>query len=90
MTTIQLEQNNDAKMPGRIVFFIDNVKFETTDCTMTVRAILTSFAKEDPAQTTLTLINGNERTKYEDADFLVVLKNGMKFAVLHNGPTTVS
>ena len=60
------------------------------NCITTVREILQSFAEEDPNETTLALRNGNDREKYTDLNFLITLVNGMKFIVLHEGPTTVS
>ena len=75
---------------SEIVFFIDKEQFKTSEATLSVRAILTDFAKEDPAQTTLARRHGNETHKYTDLNELVPLENGMKFFVLHNTPTTVS
>ena len=73
-----------------IVFFVDKEQFKTEQSELTVREILQSFAEEDPNETTLALRNGNDREKYTDLNFLITLVNGMKFIVLHEGPTTVS
>jgi hypothetical protein len=73
-----------------IVFFVDKEKFKTEQSVLTVREILQDFAKEDPNETTLALRKGNDLEKYSDLSLPVDLANGMKFIVLHEGPTTVS
>jgi hypothetical protein len=83
---MQADENQNAE----IVFFIDKEQFKTTQATVTVRSLLTDFAKEDAAQTTLVHRRGNEKHTYTDLDEVVTLENGMKFYVLHNTPTTVS
>lgn len=80
----------DDKRNAEIVFFIDKEQFKTTQPTVTVRSLLTDFAKEDAAQTTLVRRHGNEKHTYTNLDDVVTLENGMKFYVLHNTPTTVS
>jgi hypothetical protein len=72
------------------VFFIDKEQFKATQATVTVRSLLTDYAKEDPALTTLVRRHGNEKHTYTNLDEVVTLENGMKFYVLHNTPTTVS
>lgn len=74
----------------KVVFFIDKEKFESETADISVRVLLTDFAKEDPTQTTLVLNKGNDRTKLTDLDQIIHLENGMKFLVYHNTPTTVS
>jgi hypothetical protein len=73
-----------------IVFFIDNEKFETDQATLTARTLLVDYAKEDATQTTLALRHGNDIKKYANPDEPVAMKNGMKFIVFHNTPTSVS
>ncbi len=73
-----------------IVFFVDKEQFKTEQTELTVREILQDFAKEDPNETTLAFRKGNDLEKYSDLNVPVVLANGMKFIVLHEGPTTVS
>lgn len=73
-----------------IVFFIDNEKFETVQAVLTVRILLVDYAKEDPAQTTLAVRHGNDVKKYTNLEESVTMKNGMKFIVFHNTPTSVS
>ncbi len=73
-----------------VVFFIDNEQFKTEESELTVRIILTDYAKEDPAETVLVHRKGNDLTKLEDLDQIIVLENGMKFVVYHTGPTPVS
>lgn len=76
--------------PKKVTFFIDKEKFEVPTTELTVRALLVDFAKQNPEQTTLMLKKGNENQKYTILDEVVMLENGMHFAVLHNTPTTVS
>ena len=72
----------------KIVFFIDKEQFTIYDETQTAADLL-KLAKEDPAETTLVLKHGNDLTKFKDDD-KVIVKNGMIFAVFHDGPTPVS
>ncbi len=72
----------------KIVFFIDQQKFETEDAMQTAAELLI-LAQEDPAETTLVLKQGNELKKYDDGE-TVNLKNGMHLVVFHDGPTPVS
>ncbi len=73
-----------------IVFFIDKEQFKTDDEHLTVRKLLTEYAKEDPEQTTLVRRDGNELIKLTNLDEVIHLKNGIKFLVYHNGPCPVS
>lgn len=71
------------------VFFIDQQQFKLERDEMKVRELLI-LASEDPTQTTLALLHGNRQDKLTDLDQTIELKNGMKFAIFHNTPTTVS
>lgn len=73
-----------------VVFFIDKQQFKSEIEDLSVRTLLVDFAKEDPTQTTLAKKHGNDLTKYPDLDQVIHIENGMKFVVLHNGPTPVS
>lgn len=73
-----------------IVFFIDKQKFEAEQSKILAKDLLSEYANEDPAETTLVLKHGNDLTKYEDDNEVVHLENGMHFVVFHDGPTTVS
>lgn len=84
------EREKDREREKETVFFIDNEKFETNQATLTVRTLLVDYAKEDPTQTTLALHHGNDIKKYTNLDEPVAMKNGMKFIVFHNTPTSVS
>ncbi len=86
----QEKQEDKSKKPERIVYFIDKEKFETDQDQLSVRFLLVEQAKEDPSLTTLTLKDGNNTHKYTNLDELVLIKNGMKFVVFHNDPTSVS
>jgi hypothetical protein len=78
------------KIEREIIFFIDKQEFKTNEHHFTVRILLVDFAKEDPTQTTLARREGNTLAKYTNLDEVVHIRNGMKFVVLHNGPTPVS
>lgn len=80
--------NNKKK--EQLVFFVDKEQFKTDKTELTVLEILRDFAKEDPDETTLVKRKGNEMVKYSDLNQVIVLMNGMKFIVYHNGPTPVS
>lgn len=71
-------------------FFIDKEPFDASSDDLTPRQILTDYAKEDPTQTVLVLVHGKDRTKLTDLDTPIELKNGMRFTLLHQGPTPVS
>lgn len=78
--------------PGkvRVVFFIDNEKFELDSPMTTARILLVEYAKEDPLQVTLASRERGQLEKYADLDSELTVKDGMKFFVLHEGPTPVS
>ena len=73
----------------KIVFFVDQEKFEVEVASLTVQQIL-EYAKEDPTKTTLVEKDGHEIIKHPILDEVITLKNGMKFVVFHNDPTPVS
>jgi hypothetical protein len=90
-----MSTKNKDEQPGNgneheIIFFIDKQEFKTKQSRQTVRALLTDFAHEDPAQTTLVLKRGNDIVKFTNLDEVITLENGMKFVVFHNTPTPVS
>lgn len=74
----------------KVVFFIDKEKFTSDTSQLTPRTILTQYAKEDPAETTLVRKEDAGTEKLTELDTPIEVKNGTKFSVLHNGPTTVS
>lgn len=74
----------------KVVFFIDQQKFEVPeDRQYTVRDLLV-LAGEDPQETTLVLRHGDQLTKFSGLDQVIDIKNGTHFLVFHNGPTPVS
>jgi hypothetical protein len=87
---IEGEDMSNKEHKKEIVFFVDKEKFKTTKTELSVREILQDFAEEDPNETKLVLRKGNDQHTYIDLNELIPLKNGMKFIVLHDGPTTVS
>lgn len=74
----------------KFVFFIDKQKFETTESHLTVRQILTDFAKCDITENILVVKNGDQLDELRDLDQLVELKEGMKFTLFSNKPVPVS
>jgi hypothetical protein len=81
---------NQNKGSEKVVFFIDKEKFTSETSLLTPRTILTEYAKENPAETTLVRKDGSGTEKLTDLDTPIEVKDGTKFTVLHNGPTTVS
>ena len=73
----------------QIVIHIDQQKFELEPRSYTARELLI-LGGETPEETTLVLKHGHDLKKFEDADELIDVKNGMQFVVFHNGPTPVS
>jgi hypothetical protein len=73
----------------QIAVHIDQQRFELEDRAYTPRELLT-IAGENPGETTLVLKHGGSLRKFENADELIEIENGMQFVVFHNGPTPVS
>ncbi len=90
MNRMQPTDTPTTHAADKVVFFVDQEKFESATETLTVRQILVDYAKEDPAATTLVEKQGNENIKHPNLDEVITLKNGMKFVVFHNTPTPVS
>lgn len=86
----QGKHDDSSSKKQKKVYFIDKQKFETDKDELSVRFLLVDQAKEDPATSTLATRHGNELIKFPDLDKLIPIKDGMKFVVLHNDPTTVS
>jgi hypothetical protein len=84
-----MNHTDEINRHGKIVFFIERQKFEVDFHEISARQLLTDYANEDAAETTLVLKCGNELKKFDDDD-VVTLKNGLHFVVFHDGPTTVS
>ena len=79
--------NNNHK---KYVFFIDRQKFESSEAQLTVRQILTDFAKVNVAENILVLVHGNEMRELRDLDEMIELHEGMKFTIFNQKPTPVS
>lgn len=75
---------------GKVVFFIDQERFEAPSNELTPRTILTDYAKEDPTQNILVLIRGKDKDRLESLDTPITVKNGTHFTIFHQGPTPVS
>jgi len=78
------------KIEKEVVFFIEKQECKTDTHRISVKDLLVDFAKEDPTQTTLARKEGTEIIKYTDLGKILHVWCGMKFFILHNGPTPVS
>jgi hypothetical protein len=84
-----VQMTTQTKGKDKVVFFIDQQKFETEDRRYSVRELL-EMAGETPEETTLVVRHGNDLEKLADLGREVEIKNGTHFVVFHNGPTPVS
>ena len=82
-----MENETDKK---RILFFIEQKKYETTECTLTVRQLLVDFAKVDPDRLTLALNKQGGFEEFENLDQEITMKEGMHFSLFDKKPTPVS
>lgn len=82
-----MEKEKDKK---KIVFFIEQKKYETTESTLTVRQLLVDFAKVDPDRFTLALKKQGGFEEFENLDQEIVMKEGMHFSLFDKKPTPVS
>ena len=74
----------------KFVFFIDKQKFETTESHLTVRKILTDFAKVNITENILVLVHGNQMQELKDVEQVIEIQEGMKFTVFSEKPVPVS
>jgi hypothetical protein len=74
----------------KYVFFIDRQKFESSEAHLTVRQILTDFAKVNPDENILVMVHGNEMKELRNLDESIELHEGMKFTIFNQKPTPVS
>jgi len=84
-----MKTKEKKKCKSEIVFFIDKQQFKTELTEISAGDLLSQYANEDPAETTLVLKKCNDLTKLED-DQIIHLQNGIHFVVFHDGPTPVS
>ena len=75
---------------NKTVFFIDKVKHETTQETLTVREILKDYAKVSPEEFTLALKEHGNFKEFENLDEQIPMKDGMHFSLFDKKPTTAS
>ena len=85
-----MNKTDEGSKKHEVVFFIEKEQFKSEKADLSVRTLLVDFAKEDPNQTTLATKHGNDLHKYTNLDEVIHIENGMKFVVLHEGPTPVS
>jgi hypothetical protein len=79
-----------SKEKKKIVFFIEQKKYETTEESLTVRQILVDFAKVDPNRYTLALKKQGGFHEFENLDEIIDMKEGMHFSLFDKKPTPVS
>lgn len=92
------DQKVDLTAPGverfatraGVTFYIDQEEEFTTTPTLTVREILTDYAKVDATQTTLVELRGAEQIKHPNLDERITIRPCERFAVYDNKPTPVS
>lgn len=85
-----LDTQREVSHKPRIIFFIDHKKFEAPSTHLSVREILTTYAKEDPEKVILAQKKGKELIRLTNLEEMVCIENGMHFVVIHKDPTTVS
>ena len=78
------------KHEKKIVFFIEQKKYETEKEKLTVREILVDFAKVDPERYTLALKQQGGFHEYANLDESIEMKEGMHFSLFDKKPTPVS
>ena len=78
------------KQEKKIVFFIEQKKYETESEKLTVRQILVDFAKVDPERYTLALKQQGGFHEYGNLDEIIEMKEGMHFSLFDKKPTPVS
>lgn len=92
------DQKVDLTAPGverfvtraGVTFFIDQEEVHASTATLTVREILTEYAKADAATTTLVELRGTEQVKHTSLDERLTVVCCERFVVFHNKPTPVS
>lgn len=79
--------SNDKK---KIVFFIEQKKYETTEESLTVRAILVDFAQVGVDRYILALKQQGGFEEFENPEQTISMKEGMHFSLFDKKPTPVS
>jgi hypothetical protein len=80
----------DLKEKKKYVFFIDKSKHETEHASLTVRQILTEFARVDGSTNTLAIKEQGNFRELSNLDEMIDLKEGQHFTIFNNEPTPVS
>lgn len=73
-----------------VAFFIDQEEVFAPTATLSVREILTTYAKVDATQSTLVELRGAEQVKHPDLDERLTVACCTRFVVFDNKPTSVS
>lgn len=75
----------------KFVFFIDKQKFETSESQLTVKQILSDFAKVNQNENVLVLVHGNHpMEELKNLEQVIEIHEGMKFTIFNQKPTPVS
>lgn len=80
----------ESKEKKKYVFFIDKLKCETDEESLTVRQILTVFAKVNAENNTLAVKEDGIFRELKNLDEVIQLKEGQHFTIFNNEPTPVS
>jgi hypothetical protein len=89
-TTSGSKSSSDLKEKKKYVFFIDQKKFETDKSHLTVREILTDFARVNTANNTLAVKEHGNFRELKNLDESIALKEGVHFTIFNNEVTPVS
>lgn len=93
LTMTTTKDSTPRPQPGLLIIFYigkEPFKIDSSLANLSVRTLLTEYAKENPNETTLARKHGNELHKYTNLDEIVHITNETKFVVLHNSPTPVT
>jgi hypothetical protein len=80
----------ESKEKKKYVFFIDKLKYETDEESLTVEQILTVFAKVNVQTNTLAVKEQGSFRELTDLNEVIHLKEGEHFTIFNNEPTPVS
>lgn len=80
----------ESKEKKKYIFFIDKSKYETDEESLTVKQILTEFAKVNTSTNTLAIKEHGSFRELTNLDEVIHLKEGQHFTIFNNEPTPVS
>lgn len=77
-------------MNDKVVFFIEQKKFETSEKQLTVKQILVDYGGYNPQENVLVLKHGHDLDELNNLDQVIEMKNGMHFSIFSKKPNPVS